>query len=39
VEAKLTKLRESPAVPDQPDRHWADGWLHRSYLSFWARHR
>jgi uncharacterized protein len=37
AEARLEALRESPAVPDQPDRAWVDDWLHRSYLSFWAR--
>ena len=37
AEAGLEALRDSPAVPDQPDRAWVDDWLHRSYLSFWAR--
>ena len=36
AEARLIELRDSPAIPDQPDRRWADEWLHRSYLSFWA---
>jgi hypothetical protein len=22
-------------MPAEPDRAWADGWLHRSYLTFW----
>jgi uncharacterized protein len=36
AEARLTGLRDSSALPEQPDRPWVDGWLHRSYLSFWA---
>ena len=36
AEARLIELRDSPAIPDQPDRRWADEWLHHSYLSFWA---
>ena len=36
AEARLTELRDSPAIPDQPDRRWVDDWLHRSYLNFWA---
>jgi len=30
-------LRDSPGIPDQPDRRWVDDWLHCSYLDFWAR--
>jgi hypothetical protein len=37
AEARLTKLRDSTAIPDQPDRRWVEDWLHRSYLDFWAR--
>ena len=37
AEARLEALRDSPAVPDQPDRAWVDDWLHRSYLESWAR--
>jgi uncharacterized protein len=37
AEARLTELRDSPALPDQPDRRWVDDWLHRSYLDFWSR--
>lgn len=33
------RLRETPAVPDQPDCGWVDDWLHRSHLDFWASHR
>jgi hypothetical protein len=33
------RLREAPAVPDQPDCGWVDDWLHRSHLDFWASHR
>src|SRR5580692_2981249 len=35
TEDRLTRLCESPAVPDQPDRRWVDDWLHRSHLNFW----
>ena len=37
AEARLTELQDSSALPGQPDRGWVDGWLHRSYLNFWAR--
>jgi hypothetical protein len=37
TQAALTRLAESPAVPDQPDRAWVDDWLHRSHLNFWAQ--
>jgi uncharacterized protein len=37
AEARLVALRDSADVPQQPDQAWADGWLHRSYLDFWAR--
>jgi hypothetical protein len=36
AEAALTRLATASAVPDAPDRTWVDGWLHRSYLRFWA---
>jgi hypothetical protein len=36
AQMRLTELRDSPAIPDQPDRGWVDDWLHRSYLNFWA---
>jgi hypothetical protein len=36
AEARLTELRDSSTLPEQPDRSWVDGWLHRSYLNFWA---
>jgi len=36
TEARLAELRDSAAVPDQPDRRWVDAWLHRSHLDFWA---
>src|SRR5215472_4315814 len=39
AEARLTQLRDSPAIPDQPDRRWVDDGLHRSYLNFWASPR
>jgi uncharacterized protein len=39
AEARLTVLRDSAAIADQPDRRWVDDWLHRSYLNLWARDR
>jgi hypothetical protein len=36
VEQRLAALRDSSAVPPEPDRAWVDGWLHRSYLASWA---
>ena len=38
AEARLSELRDSPAVPEQPDCRWVDDWLHRSYLDYWAQH-
>ncbi len=35
AEARLVALRDSPAVPPEPDRAWVDGWLHRSHLAYW----
>jgi uncharacterized protein len=35
AEARLTQLRDSPAVPPEPGRGWADSWLHHSYITFW----
>lgn len=35
VDARLAALQGSAQVPEQPDRSWVDGWLHRSYLNFW----
>ena len=37
TETRLAELRDSSAVPDQPDRAWVDEWLHRSYVNFWTR--
>ena len=37
TEARLAQLRDSRAIAEQPGRRWVDDWLHRSYLSFWAR--
>jgi uncharacterized protein len=37
IEAKLARLSENPAVPDQPDRVWVDDWLHRAYQNFWSQ--
>lgn len=35
AEAKLTQLRDSTSLPDEPDRAWVDRWLHRSHLDYW----
>jgi hypothetical protein len=37
AEAELARLRTASDLPEQPDRAWVDGWLHRSYTSFWAQ--
>ena len=34
--ARLAVLRDSTALPAEPDRRWVDDWLHRSYTSYWA---
>jgi hypothetical protein len=39
AERSLADLRDSPRVPEQPDRAWVDAWLHRSYEDFWAASR
>lgn len=36
AEHRLEGLRDSPAVPPEPDRHWVDDWLHRSHLQYWT---
>lgn len=35
TEQELLALQSGSALPDEPDRSWVDGWLHRSYVSFW----
>lgn len=35
AEQELVAVRSRPALSAEPDRAWVDGWLHRSYLSFW----
>lgn len=37
AEARLVELSTSSAVPDQPDRAWVDGWLHRTHVAYWER--
>jgi hypothetical protein len=37
AEERLSRLRDSPAIAEQPDRRWVDDWLHRSYQNFWSR--
>jgi hypothetical protein len=36
AEQRLIALRASADLPDEPDRAWADAWLHRSYLAYWS---
>lgn len=36
VAAELETLNRSPRVPDEPDRAWVDGFLHRAHLAYWA---
>jgi len=36
AERQLVSLQSAPAVREEPDRAWVDGWLHRSYLAYWA---
>jgi hypothetical protein len=37
AENRLVALRNGSQLPDEPDRAWADTWLHRSHLSYWGR--
>jgi uncharacterized protein len=37
AETRLAALRDSAAVPAQPDRRWVDDWLHRGHQEFWTR--
>ena len=34
-EGRITDLKTSANVPDQPDRAWVDDWLIRSHQAFW----
>ena len=36
AEARLTALRNSSDLPEEPDRAWVDGWLHRSHVAYWS---
>jgi hypothetical protein len=36
AERELELLRTSPAIPAEPDRDWVNGWLHRSYTTYWS---
>lgn len=38
-ERRLEGLRTGSALPAEPDRAWADDWLHRSYETAWRRMR
>ena len=33
--ARLDDLRTTSPLPEQPDRAWVDGWLHRGHLRCW----
>lgn len=33
--ARLSSLAGSSTLPDEPDRRWADQWLHRAHLAYW----
>lgn len=35
ADRRLVDLRDSPHVPENPDRAWVDDWLHRSHLAYW----
>lgn len=35
TEARIAELQLAPSLPAEPDRAWVDGWLHRSYLTYW----
>jgi hypothetical protein len=37
AEAELGRLKESSALPAEPDRQWVDHWLHRSHLAYWGQ--
>ena len=39
AETRLAQLRQTSAVPGQPDRGWVDDWLHRSHLNYWNSSR
>jgi uncharacterized protein len=36
AERSLESLRNSPAIPAEPDQAWVNDWLHRSYMSYWS---
>ena len=36
AERKLESLRVSVAIAAEPDRDWVNGWLRRSYTSYWS---
>ena len=38
-ERRLVALRDSPAVPAEPDTGWVDDWLHRAHLAYRAAPR
>jgi uncharacterized protein len=38
AEERLVALADTSVVPDEPDRTWVDGWLHRSHLDYWAEY-
>ena len=36
AEADLVRLGAADHVPEQPDRGWVNGWLHRTHLEYWT---
>jgi hypothetical protein len=36
AEQRLVSLRASASIPAEPDRTWANEWLHRSYQAYWT---
>jgi uncharacterized protein len=36
AEQELLSLRDSSAIPEQPDAGWVNRWLHRCYQTYWS---
>jgi hypothetical protein len=36
LQCELEQLTTAAHLPEEPDRAWIDGWLHRSYTAYWA---
>ncbi len=37
LENQLQTLGQANDLPEQPDWHWINDWLHRSYTEYWSR--